>query len=139
MKPEDCAITTVAKVRYADTDRQSHVDNAAFSSFIETGRVELLYDPERPLAAPGAEFVIASLRLDFKGEIHWPGELRIGTWVSRLGTSSIHLGQSLYQVDPPVAVADTVVVQIDGLSRRATPLSEAARARLAALLLSPPG
>lgn len=30
------------KLRYGDTDRQGHVNNAVFSTFLETGRVELL-------------------------------------------------------------------------------------------------
>ena len=32
-------------IRYRDTDRQGHVNNAVLSTFPETGRVELLYDP----------------------------------------------------------------------------------------------
>jgi acyl-CoA thioester hydrolase len=37
-------------VRYADTDRRGHVDNAVFSTFPEIGRVTILYDPQRPPA-----------------------------------------------------------------------------------------
>jgi acyl-CoA thioester hydrolase len=32
---------TYDKVRYADTDRQGHVNNAVFATFLETGRVEI--------------------------------------------------------------------------------------------------
>lgn len=38
-------------IRYADTDRQGHVNNAVFSTFLETGRVDILYNPEMPLGA----------------------------------------------------------------------------------------
>jgi acyl-CoA thioester hydrolase len=41
------------KLRYADTDRQGHVNNAVFATALETGRVELLHDPSLPLAEPG--------------------------------------------------------------------------------------
>lgn len=126
---------TSDKIRYADTDRQGHVNNAAFATFCETGRVELLYHPDHPLASEDGEFVIASLSLAFKGEIQWPGEVAIGTWVRRLGTSSIHLGQVLYQGERLVAEAETVIVQIGRESRRSLPLSERARARLRALVL----
>lgn len=37
---EDFPRRTFDKVRYADTDRQGHVNNTAFSSFFETGRVD---------------------------------------------------------------------------------------------------
>jgi len=117
------------KVRYADTDRQGHVNNAVFASFLETGRVEILYDPERPLTADGAEFVIARLSLDFRGEIRWPGSVTVGTGVRRIGSSSLTLSQAVYQDDRCVAHAETVIVQVDTVSRRARPLTVAAKTR----------
>jgi acyl-CoA thioester hydrolase len=128
---------TFDKLRYADTDRQGHVNNAVFSTLLETGRVELLYDPEAPLADAGAEFVIAKLTLEFRGEIHWPGSVDIGTGVERVGTSSLTLGQALFQDGRCVATAETVIVQIDQDTRAARALSTAARARLSGYQLRP--
>ena len=135
LKPADCPIVTTDKIRYADTDRQGHVNNAVFASFLETGRAEIMYDPDNLLCPAGSEFVIASLNLSFKGEVHWPGEVRIGTWIRTLGNSSIHLGQVLYQDDRCVAEAETVVVQIDQATRKALSLEQEARERLGALCL----
>lgn len=118
------------KLRYGDTDRQGHVNNAHFATFLETGRVEILYDPERPLVADGTEIVIARLALDFLGEIHWPGTVAIGTGVKKIGTSSLTLVQTVYQDEQPVAHAETVLVQIDSQTRDAAPLSDGTRARL---------
>ncbi len=132
----DCPVVTSDKIRYADTDRQGHVNNAAFATFCETGRVEILYDPDRPLMSAGGEFVIASLSIAFEGEIRWPGEVSIGTWIRKLGTSSIHIGQVLHQGELCVARAETVVVQIDQATRRALPLSQRARDRLEALIVT---
>lgn len=81
---EDFPARTFDKVRYADTDRQGHVNNAAFSSFCETGRVTFLFDPQRPLNPPGTVFVIARLVLDFRDEIRWPGT---GSGPTQLGTT----------------------------------------------------
>lgn len=128
--PADCPVVTSDKIRYGDTDRQGHVNNAVFATFCETGRVEILYDPDRPLMSEGAEFVIVSLNLTFKGEIHWPGEVTIGTYIKKLGNSSIHIGQVLYQGERWVAEAEAVVVQIGRKSRKAVALSEEARERL---------
>lgn len=120
----DFPIQTFDKVRYSDTDRQGHVNNAAFSSFLETGRVEFLYDPKDPLASEQSEFVIASLHLNFLAEITWPGRLDIGTGVTRVGTSSFGLYQVLFQDRVCVATAETIIVQTCIQSRRSTPLSE---------------
>ena len=126
----DYPLQTFEKLRYADTDRQGHVNNAVFSMMLETGRVELLYAPEAPLHGEGCAFVIASLHLDFHGEVTWPGRVEIGTRVAEVGRSSLTLEQGLFQDERCVATARTVIVQVSEASRRAHPLSDAARARL---------
>ena len=78
LKLEDFPLRTFDKIRYADTDRQGHVNNANFSSFLETGRVEVLYNTDYPILVEGSSFVIASLKLEFLNEITWPGEVNIG-------------------------------------------------------------
>ncbi|WP_207060872.1 thioesterase family protein [Motiliproteus sp. SC1-56] len=92
----DFPFQTFDKLRYADTDRQGHVNNAAFSTFLETGRVEFLYDPNHPLHGDNAAFVIAGLSLQLLAEIRWPGRVDIGTAVTKVGNSSLTLYQQLY-------------------------------------------
>lgn len=121
------------KLRYSDTDRQGHVNNAVFSTALETGRVELLHAPDTGIGEPGKSFVIARLELDFRGEVTWPGQIAIGTRVESVGRTSITLAQALFQQDRCVALARTVIVQVDNDTHRATPLSAAAATRLADL------
>lgn len=116
------------KVRYADTDRQGHINNANFSTFLETGRVEFLYDGEKGLALENASFVIAGLQLSFVSEAHWPGQIDIGTAVKKIGNSSVTLSQALFQNERCVATAETVIVQMDETTRRSKPFSDHARA-----------
>jgi acyl-CoA thioester hydrolase len=127
---------TFDKVRYADTDRQGHVNNSVFSTFLETGRVEILYNEKFPILIPAASFVIASLKLDFLKEIHWPGQVDIGTGILKVGKSSITIYQKLFQNDVCVAQAETVTVQVDQMTGKALPLSENALKNLNQLLLS---
>ena len=121
------------KIRYADTDRQGHVNNAIFSTLLESARVELIYDRARPLLEPGTSFVIARLVIDFKAELVWPGTADIGTRVERIGSSSVTLRHAIYQGTTCVAEAETVIVVMDDATRRARPLGAAGRARLAEL------
>jgi acyl-CoA thioester hydrolase len=127
---EDFPFQTFDKIRYVDTDRQGHVNNAAFSTFLETGRVEFLYNPQEPLATDNASFVIVNLSLRFAAEVNWPGKIDIGTGVTRIGNSSVSLYQGLFQDGRCVATAETVIVQIDEESRKSRPLSDNARAFL---------
>lgn len=123
------------KIRYADTDRQGHVNNAVFATFLETGRVEVLYHPELPLLADGASFVIASLEVEFLKEITWPGQVEIGTGVIKIGNSSLRLYQKLFQNHDAAASAETVVVQVDDRTGQSTPLTKEAKETLDGWLL----
>lgn len=116
------------KLRYGDTDRQGHVNNAVFATFLETGRVELMV--REALADEGASFVIARLELDFLSEVNWPGEVETGTAVSEVGRSSFKLFQRVFQAGVAVAEAVTVIVQMNEDTRKSHPLTDKARRRL---------
>ena len=123
------------KLRYGDTDRQGHVNNAVFMTFLETGRVEVLHRPKSPIYDDNAEFVLVNVNLNLQGEIRWPGEVQIGTAVSKIGNSSITFYQQMFQNGVCVASADSVVVQVNTMTRRSQSLSETARTALSAFLL----
>src|ERR1700686_4049257 len=121
---------THEKLRYGDTDRQGHVNNAVFVTFLETGRVAMLEAGERPAREAGFSFVIARLVLDYRAEIFWPGTVEIGTAVKAIGNSSTTFIQALFQGDKCVATAESVLVQVDNETHRSAPLSATARAFL---------
>jgi len=120
----DFPLQSSDKLRYGDTDRQGHVNNAVFSTFLETGRVAALYNPEAPLADPGCAFVIARLTIDFLAEIRWPGDVHVGTKVASVGRSSMQLEQAIFQDGKCVATSQSVIVQMDEATRKSKALSE---------------
>jgi acyl-CoA thioester hydrolase len=126
---------TTADIRYADLDRQGHVNNAVFATYSEIGRVAFLHDPARPLAVAGTSFVIARIEIDFLAELHWPGTVEIGTGVTRIGRSAFGLTQGLFSGRRAVAAVENVVVMTDGETRRSTPLPERTVALLEGLRL----
>ncbi|MEJ2487633.1 MAG: acyl-CoA thioesterase [Anaerolineales bacterium] len=119
-------IKTYDKIRYADTDRQGHVNNEVFANLLETGRVEILYNPDNPLACKNCSFVIVSLTLNFHAEITWPGIVEIDTRVAKLGRSSITIEQGLFQDGTCVATASTVIVHMRDDVKRSEPLNDLA-------------
>ena len=76
--PGHYPVLTTDTIRYGDTDCQGHVNNAVFSTFIETGRSEILYRQQPPVYPEGTQFVIARLEIDYLREILWPGEVVCG-------------------------------------------------------------
>lgn len=123
------------KLRYSDTDRQGHVNNAVFATLLETGRVEVLYAQDGVLHEPACSFVIASLHLDFLDEVHWPGTVNIGTRVDKIGRSSVTLGQAIFQDGRCMATSTSVIVQVGLESRRSVPLGQRALQKFGALLI----
>jgi acyl-CoA thioester hydrolase len=59
-KLADFPITTIEKLRFADTDRNGHVTNTVFAVCCQNARMELLCDPERVPIPCDSQFVIAS-------------------------------------------------------------------------------
>lgn len=123
-------LRAVDRLRFADTDRLGHVNNAVFATFCETGRAMFLYDLERPLAPDSAAFVIARLVVDFRAEINWPGEVEIGTRVAGIGRSSFTLAQGIFQDGRCAATAETVIVLMDEATRKSRPLGDEIRRAL---------
>ena len=108
---------TSDKVRYSDTDRQGHVNNAVFATFFETGRVEMLYHPSNKLLSEDCSFVVAKSTIELLSEIHWPGQVEIGTGVVRIGNSSLVIAANLYQNGQLVACSETIVVQVNNQTK----------------------
>ena len=130
MQLTDFPFVTTDKVRYNDTDRQGHVNNAVFATFMELARVEVLHHPELGLREDGASLVLARLVIDYRAEIHFPGEVQIGTRVGKVGRSSIAFENAIFQHGQLCGYGEAVVVLVDGSTKRSRPISDASRARL---------
>lgn len=131
---QDFPIQSYDKLRYADTDRQGHVNNAVFSTFLETGRVEFLFGT-KSIFSEDCSFVVAAIELKLIAEINWPGQVDIGTGISRIGNSSIRLFQKLFQDGKTVAVAESVIVHVSNAGTGSVPLSNDAKLALEQWLL----
>jgi acyl-CoA thioester hydrolase len=127
---------TFDKVRYGDTDRQGHVNNAVFATFFETGRVEMLYQPSHEFLSKDCSFVVAKTTLDLIAEIHWPGQVDIGTGIVRIGNSSLVIAANLYQHGQLVATSETIVVQVSNITKTSTPISEEVKQKLKSFQIS---
>lgn len=131
--PECFRHWTTEKIRFQDIDRLDHVNNVALAAYAESGRVEFLESlaPDM-LYQRGAPFwVIARLDIRFLAQSRFPGSVRIGTCVLRVGNSSVTLGQGMFVDDTCIASAESVVVLVDPESGRGHPLPDAVRTALA--------
>jgi acyl-CoA thioester hydrolase len=125
-------------LRFADTDANGHVNNTLFSVLCESGRVNMFRSRFDPTLPADRFFVIARLAIDFRAELFFPGKVRTGTWITRLGRSSVGVAQAILSGETLAAEAEAVCVLMDGATRRPMPFPEATRAALEPLV-RPPG
>jgi acyl-CoA thioester hydrolase len=137
MKFEDYPVKSYDKLRYGDTDRQGHINNAVYATFYETGRVDALQAAGLPAVNDEFSIVTARICIDYVKEVFWPGTVEIGTGIKSIGRSSMTLVQALFQNGVCVATADSVVVLVSNATHRSTPISDDMREKLQTLVLVP--
>ena len=118
------------QVRFGDTDALGHVNNAAFASYAELGRLEFL----SALGKAVTSLILANLTIDFRRQVKFRDTVWILTWVRRLGTSSMELAQAVYANGELAAEIRTVTVHFDYAAGRAQPLTDGMREALAPFL-----
>ena len=126
------------KLRYCDTDRQGHINNAVYSTLCESGRVEFLYDKGQPFIQTGTQFVIAKLEVNFIEEMNWPGNVIVGSGVSQVGRSSFSLIQGIFLGGKCMTTSTSVIVLLDEKKRKSTPLSQITMDALMSLIVVNP-
>lgn len=117
-------------IRYNDTDRQGHVNNATFATLFEFARTEFFYAIEPGLMAEDCEPVLARLEVDFRLELFYPATVDIAIAVQDVGRSSVRFAQAVFRDDACVASGATVLVQLETKARKTKAWSENQRATL---------
>ena len=110
---------TPVTLRFRDLDLLGHVNNVNLAGWLEDGRVALEL-PVQPLSVAyvGPVIVLVDLHVQYIEEIRPGSEIRVGTRVQRIGTSSVTLGQAVFADGRAAAIAEAVEVLIDHESRR---------------------
>lgn len=121
-------------IRFADLDLLGHVNNVAFTIYAESCRAAFMHQTGFWIPSAPRQNVIVRLELDYRRELHYPGELRVGLRVQKIGTSSFTLSQALFSGEHCVATAVVVIVRMDAKTRKAIPLNDEERASLQAYL-----
>ena len=112
-------------LRYGDTDRQGHINNAAYCTLLESGRVDFLfYEDGSHIAGEGKSFVIVKLTVDYLQEMNFPGTVDVGSRIISIGSSSFTVGQGIFMKDTCYSTAESVIVLLDEQTRRSTPLPQ---------------
>jgi acyl-CoA thioester hydrolase len=126
---------TDVTLRYGDTDRQGHINNAVYCTMFESGRCHFLFDKYgENVAGEGKSFVIAKLALDYLQEMNFPGTVEVGSRILSISRSSFSVGQGAFMNETCYSTAESVIVLIDQETKRSTPLTASLKEKLRALM-----
>ncbi|HYE51998.1 MAG TPA: thioesterase family protein [Azospirillaceae bacterium] len=120
-------------VRFSDLDPLGHANNNAIGVYMETGRLGFHRAVGAHRHVPGRVFVLARTVVDYRAEVLYPGDLRVGVRLVRVGRTSWTLGTGLFVGDRCAATGEAVIVLIDRETRRPSPLPDALRQALESL------
>ncbi len=117
-------------LRWGDTDGLGHINNVTFTRFCESGRIAYTTACGRGLDLDADDFVVVHLSIDFRGQMHFPGDVMGGTRLIEIGRTSVRLGHGLFQDGRCTATAHSVLVMFDPETWRSRPIPPAMRAAL---------
>ena len=112
------------RVRFNDCDPMGHVNNAAYSTYLEQARIAVLGGLE--------PFILARVEIDFRAELRAGEEIEIRSRCPRIGTKSFDLEHEVRAGGRLVAEAKSVLVGYDYGRGESVPLSADLRRKLAA-------
>jgi acyl-CoA thioester hydrolase len=123
--------THETRVRFGDTDAMGHVNNAAFSSYLEDARVAFFLEVSGTTIGL-AGLILARTEIDFvKPILFGVGPVRTTAWVEDVGTKSFRMGYTMEQDGAVVARAVSVQVAYDYAANASRALTDKERAALA--------
>lgn len=132
-QPASFAYFTHESLRFADLDRNGHVNNVAFTTFFENTRVRYLSEEVSLSRRPGIGFVVAHVSIDYLAQLFYPGDISSGIRIVEVRKSSLVLGHAVFRDDVATASGHSVIVIIDKQSGKASSFDAAEHAQLEAL------
>jgi len=118
---------TPVSLRFSDQDSMAHINNVAYAAYVEQARVAFIDTFLRNRGEDGIDYILASVNIDYRREMHFPGTVDIGARLLRIGTKSITTGYGLFKDGVNVATAGSVNVFFDTGSRKTVPIPDTLR------------
>jgi acyl-CoA thioester hydrolase len=136
-QPQTFDYFTEESLRFADLDRNGHVNNVAFTTFFENTRVRYLTDVVPLPRGEHVGFVLAHLSIDYLAQLYYPGVIRSAACVVEVRNSSLVLGQAVFREAQPTATGHAIMVIIDQRSGKAMAFDQTQRRALEAFVRAP--
>ena len=118
---------TPVSLRFSDQDSMGHINNVAYAAYVEQARVAFIDTFLRNRGDSGLDYILASVNIDYRREMHFPGAADTGIRLLRIGNKSITTGYGLFKDGENVATAGSVNVFFDTGSGKTVPVPDTLR------------
>lgn len=128
------AVSTLITPRVSETDGCGHINNTTLPVWFEAGRREFFraFSPE--MSFDDWNLAVVSMQVHFRKQIYLREDVRIATWVSRLGNKSVIVSELALQGDEICAAGECAYVYFNYAEQRSERLPDAVRQRLAPMV-----
>lgn len=110
----DYTTVTSLPLQWGDMDAFGHVNNVVYIRWYESSRIDLLnsFETEASMEPGGIGPILASIKCDYRRQLHFPDTVHIGARVGRTGRTSFDLEHAVYseQLGEIAATGTSVVV-----------------------------
>ena len=107
-------------VRWGDTDGYQHVNNVSISRYFESARVSIIRD----LESKEFSLVIVNFTINYYSQIFYPNKIIIGSFISKIGGSSITIIQALFIKNKCKSTAKSIMAYADLKNEKAQKIPE---------------
>lgn len=121
--------------RFCDTDALGHINNTVLPVWFLEGRESILRIFNPSLSTDEVSLVLVKLELEYLEEMFFGKKVEIRTYVLRIGTSSVLVGQEAWQDGKLCATGSATMVNFDKHSRKSVPIPADIRKKLSEHLL----
>ncbi|MHB1492574.1 MAG: acyl-CoA thioesterase [Thermoplasmataceae archaeon] len=103
------------QIRFGDLDALGHVNNAAYLSFFELGRIDFFMKFLKGFHSKTVNFVVVHADIDFRIPIYYEDKPRILTEIEKVGTTSVSFKHTILRQgdDAILSSGKTVIVWVD--------------------------
>lgn len=118
------------RVRFSDTDKNGHVNNAVYATYMEEARIDFL---DTLFSQNKLGLILASSKIDYRAQTFYPEHLYVITylWITKIGNRSFDCFCEIRSEDGKLLCDGTAtVVHFDYAQARAVPLPDYVRREL---------
>ena len=137
MSNSDVMFSLTINPRFCDTDALGHINNTVLPVWFLEGRESILRIFNPSLSTEEVSLVLAKIEIEYLEELFFGKPVEIRTYVLRIGTSSVLVGQEAWQDDGLRATGTATIVNFDKHLRKSIPIPQAIRKKLERHVLEP--